>query len=207
MPQILPRLSIKVNTDPGNDAAGYIASYDLHTFGLYGADKPATGYTARPNLVRMQCLDSIIPVFSAREVAGSFSPRTLLRTGYGVRLRFDVFLEFLTGWFPAQALSGTEMALAELVGHMARSSPGYADAEARYFWLSPNTADAAMQWIRMEPEEGPEYGYGPDGTLTRTLRISFVSALLYKSITWAYTRPVAGDSCMFWYPVYTLTPF
>ncbi|MBI3161249.1 MAG: hypothetical protein HYZ23_02005 [Chloroflexi bacterium] len=113
-----------------------------------------------------------------------------MRTGYGVRLQFNVEVEWLSfrNYFdpntnPSYMAAGTWVAdLDYIVDYMGGSTTGASDDEQRYFWLTPNYNTPDEQWIRVEPDSDSfQTGFGTK-TWSRKMTCSFIASDLYKSV-------------------------
>lgn len=192
MAAILPKLALRITTHPTDYTSGIQATINLdmsNTANIYAGDPNGDG-----QMIYSACVDSQLPVYTMREILSTTSTRSLIRTGYGVRLKFDVEVEWVSyrNYFSNTNPTNGGSWVADLdtiVNYLGGSTTGANDDYERYFWLCPSYQTPDEQWIRVEPDaDSFNTGFGSK-TWTRKMTCSFIASDLYKAISRA-TRSV-----------------
>jgi hypothetical protein len=110
-----------------------------------------------PPLVRVRFQPQAIPMHEIRQVASLTAPRSFIRSGYGLKLRFELIVAYETGFsFPSAPGStagadATLDAIASIMGHSAGSLTGTQGSSfPPYLFLTTTYQTLLEQWIPVE---------------------------------------------------------
>jgi hypothetical protein len=148
MAAIQPRLAIGASWNPTTfDGTGILSL-------CYGDPD------VNPPLNRVKFMAHTIPLADQRQVASLVAPRLFRRTGYGVKLRFDIEMLYETNTFPPinagfpGSHGGADIsldAIASILGRSAGGTSGSAGSPSPpYLFLTTAYQTAFEQWIAVE---------------------------------------------------------